>query len=144
MKLIRQLILLVLTFVVLVSSTGISVGMHLCGGELEDLSFFGAKVDCPMEQQKETVPACHKVPASGDNATDCCDDHTLVFEHSDSVQHLKAQLLTKTVDLKFVAAFKVVILRLFAPEAAVESTYAYYNPPPIARDIPVLVQSFLL
>ncbi|MFD2247753.1 HYC_CC_PP family protein [Pontibacter ruber] len=142
MKLIRQLILLVLTFVVLVSSTGMVVGMHICGGELQDLTFFGTKADCPMEQQKEKLPACHKVPAK--DKADCCDDHTLVFEHADATSDSKALLLTKALDHKFVAAFKVVILQLFAPEEAVESTYASYSPPSIARDIPVLVQSFLL
>jgi hypothetical protein len=144
MKLIRQLILLVLTFLVLVSSTGISVGMHLCGGELEDLSFFGNEVDCPMEQQKEKLPSCHKVPDSDADAKDCCHDHTLVFDHADATSDSKALLLSKALDLKFVAAFKVVILQLFAPELDLKPRYALYESPPLARDIPVLVQSFLL
>ena len=144
MKLIRRLLLLVLTFLVLVSSTGISVGMHLCGGELQDLAFFGSEADCPMEQQKTAQPACHNVPAS-DHATDnCCDDHTLVFAHADATPDTKIQLLTKALDLKFVAAFQAVILQLFAPEAALKPAYALYTSPPLARDIPVLVQAFLL
>ena len=96
-----------------------------------------------MEQQKEALPPCHQIPSSG-NDVDCCDDHNLVFEHSEASVATKAKLLTKTLDLKFVAAFKVVILKLFAPEAEQESTYALYTSPPLARDIPVLVQSFLL
>ncbi|NDK55631.1 HYC_CC_PP family protein [Pontibacter fetidus] len=144
MKLYRQILLLALTLLVFVSSTGISVGMHLCGGELRDISFFGAEADCPMEQQKEKLPACHKVPASDDKAKDCCDDHTLVFEHADATADSKALILTKPLDLKFVAAFKAVILQFFAPEADLKPTYALYESPPLARDIPVLVQSFLL
>lgn len=144
MQLIRRLILIVLTLLVLVSSSGISVGMHLCGGELRDFAFFGAAADCPMEQQQQELPDCHKVPDSDAFATDCCDDHTLVFEHEDATTDTKAQLLSKTLDLKFVAAFKVVVLQLFAPAAERASTYALYTSPPIARDIPVLVQSFLL
>jgi hypothetical protein len=144
MKLYRQVLLLALTLLVFVSSTGISVGMHLCGGELRDISFFGAEADCPMEQQKDNLPACHKVPASDGEAKDCCDDHTLVFEHADATSDSKALILTKALDLKFVAAFTAVILQLFAPEAIIASNYAFYNPPSIARDIPVLVQSFLL
>ncbi|WP_242929283.1 HYC_CC_PP family protein [Pontibacter vulgaris] len=144
MKLYRQILLLALTLLVFVSSTGISVGMHLCGGELRDIAFFGAEADCPMEQQKEKLPACHKVPASDDKAKDCCDDHTLVFEHADATSDSKALILTKALDLKFVAAFKAVILQFFAPETDLKPTYALYESPPIARDIPVLVQSFLL
>ncbi len=143
MKLFKRIILLTLALLVLVSSTGISVGMHLCGGELEDLAFFGAKADCPMEQQKETLPPCHQVPGAGDTA-DCCDDHKLVFEHSEASAATKAQLLAKTIDLKFVAAFKAVIFQFFASETSLKPAYACYEAPPLARDIPVLVQSFLL
>ncbi|MBB6613004.1 hypothetical protein H7F15_18330 [Pontibacter sp. Tf4] len=143
MKLLKRILLLTLTLLVLVSSTGISVGMHLCSGELEDLAFFGAKADCPMEQQKETLPPCHQVSSTGDTA-DCCDDHKLFFEHSEASAATEAQLLAKTLDLKFVAAFKAVILQFFALEADLKPAYAFYKAPPLARDIPVLVQSFLL
>ncbi|MBJ6120107.1 hypothetical protein JAO76_18020 [Pontibacter sp. BT310] len=142
MKLLKRILLLTLALLVLVSSTGISVGMHLCSGELEDLAFFGAKADCPMEQEKETLPPCHQVPASA--AAECCDDHTLVFEHDNATPDSKPLLLTKTLDLKFVAAFKVVILQFFTLEADPKPAYAFYEAPPLDRDIPVLVQSFLL
>ena len=41
MKLYRQVILLTLTLLVLVSSTGMAVGLHICGGALRDITFFG-------------------------------------------------------------------------------------------------------
>ena len=143
MILLKRIILLTLALLVLVSSTGISVGMHLCGGELEDLAFFGAKADCPKEQQKETLPPCHQVPGS-DDTSDCCEDHKLAFEQSEASATTKAQLLAKTLDLKFITAFKAVVLQFFASEADLKPAYAFYKAPPLARDIPVLVQSFLL
>ncbi|MER2996704.1 HYC_CC_PP family protein [Pontibacter populi] len=142
MKLYRQIVLLALTLLVFVSSTGISVGMHLCAGELQDIALFGSEADCPMEEQKDKQPACHKVPATDE--AECCDDHTLVFEHDDAASDSKSLILTKTLDLKFVAAFKAVILQFFALEADPKPAYAFYEAPPLARDIPVLVQSFLL
>lgn len=142
MKLYRQIVLLALTLLVFVSSTGISVGMHLCAGELQDIALFGAEADCPMEAEKEKTPACHKVPATDD--AECCDDHTLVFEHDDAASDSKSLILIKTLDLKFVAAFKAVIVQLFSFEADPKPAYAFYEAPPLARDIPVLVQSFLL
>lgn len=143
MKFLKQIILLTLTLLVLVSSTGISVGMHLCGGEVADLALFGEVADCPMEQQKEPLPSCHKVPVS-DSTADCCDDQTFVFDHSDATSSSKTLILSKTAEIKFIAAVKVIILQLFAPEAAPKPTYAFYESPPLARDIPVLVQAFLL
>jgi hypothetical protein len=118
--------------------------MHLCNGELQDLSFLGTAADCPMEQQKEKLPACHNLPASDDADSDCCDDHTLVFEYEDATIDINAQFLAKTLDIKFVAAFQAIILQFFASETAPKPTYALYKSPPLARDIPVLVQSFLL
>ena len=68
----------------------------------------------------------------------------MVFEHDDATSDSKALILTKTLDLKFVAAFTAVILQFFAYEADLKPAYAFYEAPPLARDIPVLVQSFLL
>jgi len=144
MKLYRQIILLTLTLLVLVSSTGMAVGMHICGGELRDVTFFGAKADCPMEQQQETLPPCHapKEKKAGDN--NCCQNHKVVVERHDAAADTKAISLQKLQDIKFLAMVKVVILRLLAPASAANATYAHYTSPPLARDIPLLVRSFLL
>ncbi|MFT2008208.1 HYC_CC_PP family protein [Pontibacter sp. 13R65] len=139
MKLLRQFMLLALTLLVLVSSTGISVGMHVCDGEVHDISLFGNAKECPMEQQQQTLPPCH-APA----ADNCCDDQTFVFEQFGDVADTKAQLLTKHLDIKFIAAIKVVLLQLFEQHIALKPAFAHYSSPPLVRDVPVLVQSFLL
>lgn len=145
MKVIRPIILLALTLLVLVSSTGISVGMHLCGGELSEISLFGGAADCPMERQKETLPPCHQVPDAAATPADCCDDHTFVLENQEMASDTKAQLLAKQLDLKFVAAaVKAILLRYYGWQETLKHAYALYASPPIARDIPVLVQSFLI
>ena len=146
MKFYRQVILLTLTLLVLVSSTGMAVGLHICGGALRDITLFGAAADCPMEQeQQQKTPPCH---ATGDHdATDdeaCCLDHEVVVERSDATSGHDTITLSKNIDIKFIAAVQAVILKLFAPEADIKPTFALYESPPIARDIPVLVQSFLL
>ncbi|MCC9136070.1 hypothetical protein ACFSKU_16485 [Pontibacter silvestris] len=140
MKLFRQIILLTLTLLVLVSSTGVSVGMHLCGGELRDITFLGKPEECPMAQKQEKLPPCHS-PKQKDNS--CCEDHKLVVERLDVASDTKFINL-HSLDIKFIAAVRVVLVQLFAPEPALKPTYALYSSPPLARDIPVLVQSFLL
>ncbi|TXK37887.1 hypothetical protein FVR03_14590 [Pontibacter qinzhouensis] len=141
MKLFRQLLVLALTLLLLVSSTGISVGMHLCEGELHDISLFGGATACPMEQQKQKLPPCH---APDTNNDDCCDDQTFVFEQVGDVADTKAQLLQKQLDIKFIATVRVVLLQLFEQQMALKPTFAHYSSPPLVRDVPVLVQSFLL
>ena len=146
MKLYRQVILLTLTLLVLVSSTGMAVGLHICGGDLRDITLFGAPADCPMElEQQQKTPPCH---ATGDHdATDdedCCLDHKVLVERSDATSGHDTITLSKTLDIKFIAAVQAVVLQLFTLEADIKPTYALYESPPLARDIPVLVQSFLL
>ncbi|GAA4438629.1 hypothetical protein GCM10023188_34280 [Pontibacter saemangeumensis] len=143
MKLYRQIILLTLTLLVLVSSTGMAVGMHICGGELRDVTFFGAEADCPMEKPAEELPPCHAPQQDADDDA-CCEDHQVLVERLDVAAKHKAISLHKLHDIKLIAAVQAVILQLFAPEAAFNPTYAFYESPPLARDIPVLVQSFLL
>ncbi|GAB3833693.1 MULTISPECIES: HYC_CC_PP family protein [Pontibacter] len=142
MKTLHRIILLTLALLVLVSSTGVTVGMHLCAGEIRDLSFYGQAEDCPMEQMKETLPPCH-IPQDTKEKS-CCEDHQFVVERLDIASDTKALALNKTLDLKFIAAVKVVILQLFALQDELKPAYALYTSPPIARDIPVLVQSFLI
>ncbi|TPE43012.1 HYC_CC_PP family protein [Pontibacter mangrovi] len=142
MNLYRRIILLTLTLLVLVSSTGMAVGMHICGGELRDVTFFGAEADCPMDVPKAELPACHA--SSQKSSDDCCKDHQVKIERHDAASDHKSVTLNKLQDIKFIAAVKVLVLQWFAPEADFKPTYALYESPPLARDIPVLVQSFLL
>ncbi|MBB6611661.1 hypothetical protein H7F15_11480 [Pontibacter sp. Tf4] len=143
MKLVKRIILLTLTLLVLVTSTGLSVGLHFCAGDIRDLSFFGNAAECPMEKQKEALPSCHK-PKAPQDKDDCCDDHQLVIERHDVATDTEALQLTKLPDFKFAAIVQAVFLQLYFPEVSLKPAYALYTSPPVVRDIPVLVQSFLL
>ncbi|AKD03956.1 hypothetical protein POKO110462_18025 [Pontibacter korlensis] len=142
MNLYRQILLLTLTLLVLVSSTGMAVGMHICGGELRDVTFFGAEAECPMEKPKEEIPPCHAPDQEADE--NCCQDHQVKVERLDVAAKDKPVSLNKLQDIKFIAAVKVLVLQWFAPEVELKPAYALYESPPLARDIPVLVQSFLI
>jgi hypothetical protein len=144
MKLYRRILLLTLTLLLLVSATGISVGLHLCGGKIHDLSFFGQAADCPMEQKQQALPPCHTSKESLNAEKQCCEQHQLVLSGVDDLAAHKTQLLTKAPDLHLLAAVQAFIRQLLAPVAAPNPAYALYASPPIARDIPVLGQSFLL
>ncbi|MBF9254931.1 hypothetical protein I2I11_16630 [Pontibacter sp. 172403-2] len=143
MKLFRQIIVLTLALLLLVSSTGLSVGMHMCGGEIQDLSFFGRAESCGMEQKQDVLPPCHQPKKKQVESKGCCENHQLVVQRLDAGADTKIAI-HKTPDVKFLAAFKAVVLQLFAPETATTPAYALYTSPPLARDIPVLVQAFLI
>ncbi|ARS34536.1 HYC_CC_PP family protein [Pontibacter actiniarum] len=145
MKLYRQILLLTLTLLVLVSSTGVAVGMHICGGEVRDVTFFGAKADCPMEQkQQKKLPPCHAAKEQKADNNACCQDHQLqVKELGDAFSH-KITTLTQYQQLQLFAVVKAVVLQFYTSQEAEAPRYALYKSPPLARNIPVLVQSFLL
>ena len=143
MKLYRQIILLTLTLLVLVSSTGMAVGMHICGGELRYITFFGAEADCPMEKEKETTPPCHAPKQAADDEA-CCEDHQVIVERLDVAAKHKVLTLNKLQDIQLLAVVKAVVLQFYTADTDLKPTYALYESPPLARDIPVLVQSFLI
>ncbi|WP_299826552.1 hypothetical protein [uncultured Pontibacter sp.] len=143
MKLYRRIILLTLTLLVLVSSTGMAVGMHICDGELRDITFFGAEADCPMEKEKEVIPPCHAPKQDADDKA-CCEDHQVIVERQDVAAKHKVLSLSKLQDLQLMAVVKAVVFQFYTSDKDLKPTYALYESPPLARDIPVLVQSFLL
>lgn len=144
MKLYRRLLLLTLTLLLLFSATGMSVGLHLCGGKVRDLSFFGQATDCPMEHHQQALPPCHAPKEDQSPGKKCCEQHQLVLNSIDQAPGTQTQLLTKAPELKILAAVQALIRHLWAPAAGPKPAYALYVSPPIARDIPLLVQSFRL
>lgn len=144
MKLYRRIILLALSLLVLVSSTGFSVGMHFCAGKISDLSFYGEASECFMEQKSQTQPPCNTYMNEEFPKGSCCEDHQLIVDQLESATETNGLVLSKTLHLKVIAAIKVVILQLFAPQEELKPAYALYISPSIARDIPVLVRSLLI
>lgn len=144
MKLYRRIILLTLTLLLLVSSTGISVGLHICGDEVQDLTFFGQQASCPMEEAQQQSPPCHQTKQSKPDQQDCCQQHQLSVAPLGEADRHQPQALVKAAELKILAAVQVFLQHYLAPAASPAPAYALYTSPPIARDIPVLVQSFLL
>ncbi|WP_224996390.1 hypothetical protein [Cesiribacter sp. SM1] len=153
MSLIRRTILLTLSLLVLMSSIGLSVGMHLCGGAIQDLALFHAAAACPMEQKQEPLP-CHKEDESsqksaGDHQTadgdmSCCQDNLVIVDGVDNAVASKASLSFKNPDLQLIAVIQTAFLFLVPQEEAPQPIHLSYASPPIVRDIPVFVQSFLI
>ncbi|MGV3502748.1 MAG: HYC_CC_PP family protein [Adhaeribacter sp.] len=144
MKLYRRILLLTLTLLLLVSSTGISVGLHVCGGKVQDLTFFGQQASCPMEEAQQPLPPCHPPKHAKPLKENCCQQHQLSVSPLEEAARHQPQALVKATDLKILAAVQVFLQHYLVPAAGATPAYALYLSPPIARDIPVLVQSFLL
>jgi len=132
-----------LSALVLLSSTSFTFGMHFCMGQLENIAFFSGAEPCEMVTQKSPCASdkhdsdCdHKITEKS-----CCEDQTVVMEgHEDLTQVTKVAV----PDFQMIAVLYAVVSFLFSATAVDHYTFNDYSPPLIERDIPVLVQSFLI
>nr|WP_236587485.1 hypothetical protein [Marivirga aurantiaca] len=121
------------------SSTSYSLNMHFCMGELDSIALFDSVKGCGMEHQK---PDCHKKQATHQlDSKSCCEDQSIEVDAQDEV------LQTTTIsvsEFQLVAVAYIVVPELFLQASAQYIPFQDYTPPLIKRDIPVLIQSFLL
>lgn len=133
-----------LSALVLLSSTSFTFGIHFCMGRLESIALLAGAEPCEMAQQK--------TPCSSDSQDldcehqevtkkGCCEDQTVVIEgHEDLTQVSKIAV----PDFQMVAVLYAVVSFIFSTTSVDHYSYNDYSSPLIERDIPVLVQSFLI
>lgn len=132
-----------MAMVMLVATTSFTMSAHFCGSELQHLSFLGQAESCEMHTRQ--IPPCQHEQEQQNRIEkqSCCKDLTVVSDLQDS---LKGSMLPKVLkpDLKFTANLSGFYLAIIAEHVPHYSKYHQYSPPLIDRDIPVLVQSFLI
>lgn len=151
-------ILLLLTFSI--TLVGYSIEFHYCGNEITDISFLGAsncvcKTDasgCKSENHKSDT-VCHK--AENSENISCCKPNathgTNGFQKEDccKTEQVNVAVDDMTESLKVTKEQMVVLISLFNPyifseTEAASTDFENYLPPLLYRDIPVMVQSFLI
>lgn len=144
-----RIVAFLLIILVLVTSVGFSVDMHFCQDDFKSFSLIGkaknchdlAKIQSTCKHHKASVEQKDSCEESGQK--DCCENRTLNLD-SDQDQQIQTVdfTLTKQVE-QFVTAFIYVFYqdKLTNEE---DIFFAHYRPPLIQKDIPVLIQSFLL
>lgn len=138
----RKISALFLPLLVLFGSTSFTINMHLCMAQIESIAFFKNAPDCDMRAKG---PACamgdHQQEGDHEDTKGCCEDLTHLIEGQDEFKEVGAVSLPK---IQFVAVLYAVVFNYFALSDVRNHTFKEYSPPIIERDIPVLVQSFLI
>jgi len=147
-----RLIALMMAFLMFFTSVGFTMDMHYCGGTLKSVSFFGKAKTChdkvsESRSAMENCPHHKKMMAEKEDCSEdknCCSNKTLHFQ-SNQDQTIQTHDFVVSKQLKqFVVAYVAIfIIRDFGLERE-SNDFAYYSPPLIPRDIPVLNQTFLL
>lgn len=132
-----------MAILILVSATGLSVHAHTCAGELHDFAFYGTAEKCPMEAVP-VKPSCHAAMEKTDKTGEpCCENHAYQLEQHENSPELTSVKIFKP-EMKLVALAYSFVLPLLQEKIADGIIPEVYQLPPIVRDIPVFVQSFLL
>lgn len=144
MKSFRSIISLSLALLMLLSTAGYGLSLHFCGGEFQEVSFFSSSKSCPIEKQ---LPPCHQKESSDHEQKElthhnCCKDQLISAEKIDlqngSIFKIDFQTVIQCIAVGIPSFFYGLI------HTPIKSFSSFYIIPLIERDIPVLVQSFLI
>lgn len=135
MKLLKTISATLLAFLVLLSSSSFIVGIHWCGGHIQDYALFTKAERCPMEKQ---LPPCHKP-----SKNTCCEDQTVVHE--------SAGFKSSINKFSFQQAWQIqpsvvpVVLAVIVPQVPPSKiSFSDYHPPTRSVDLTVDLQTFLI
>jgi hypothetical protein len=132
-KTLRTISSLLLALLVLASSTRFVVGVHLCGGRVDNVAFLEKASPCPMEQK---MPPCHHQKSS------CCDD-TLITHDAQELKNDITHLDFTAHAVPFVIQYPILIAEIIpAITDATTSSFRLYDPPPLHDDRPATLQVF--
>jgi len=95
------------------------MGMHLCGGKVNDISFLSEADGCGHNK----MPPCHRKMMSG-----CCANETLSYAGQGfAVDQTQIHLS----DITYIAVFQpaVFIAEIISPYTSTQKSLQYYDPP---------------
>ena len=150
-KRIHRITALSLALIVLVSSSGLTMDMHYCMGHLKNVNFFGKAKTChdkvrPIKNAhcKKIQKACHQkfAVSQSQKANGCCDNHSIQYD-------LDTEFIQSSFDILVGFDYQSLSInnfsaRFFESSNIVIPAFLLYKPPIPERDIPVLIQSFLI
>lgn len=136
---IRKISAFGLAAIIFITSTGFQLSAHYCSGSLKSFKLFGKAEVC--EYEKIVVKPCHMHKEMA-TKTNCCDNEDIKLDPSTYEAVALAKVI---VDHSFDFISPQHSIYEYAPHQSAHLDFiTLYRPPPIDRDIPVMVQSFLL
>jgi hypothetical protein len=142
--LIRKIAVYFMTALLFVATTNIVLSAHLCAGELINLSLYDKSHSCPCtgEQATHNGIAAHSEDLAYSGSGFCCSSLTVETELQD-IRYPASGV--KEIDFQ-VATLQLMIYAGISPqlENLHKTAFKPISLPHSDRDIPVLVQSFLL
>jgi hypothetical protein len=137
MKLLRAILSLTLASVILASSVGVTINMHLCGGYVQSTAVF-LKAESCGDMPMACSSASQKMKSGG-----CCEEKSIIVKGKETSAEI--QSVTQLHSTFELVAVILPVLYTFVNVPAVSTpAFAHYKPPLPDRDIPVLTRTFLI
>lgn len=137
MKTLKNITSFFLSLLIVLSSMSFTVNLHLCMGELESVRVISEAPACDMHSK-----SCHAPEQDNASKDDCCEDEQRILHGQDELSKAPA-FQEPQPELVAVLSLLVSYLTAGTELPLVEATEVY-SPPLLPRDIPVLIQSFLI
>lgn len=135
MNLFRTISSIAFCLLVVISSSSFMVGIHLCGGNIQDVALFTKANSCANEKK---MPPCHK-----HESTPCCEDQAIIHEgqdiKSDAFKLQLSAIPVLDIEQSFVLVSEVIPS---APFSRIK--YYNYDSPLRSTDLTVAHQLFLI
>jgi len=111
------------------------VGIHFCGGHIQDIALFTQANRCAMEKQ---LPPCHR-----HETAPCCKDENIVHD----AQNFKADVSQIHLPGIFpIAIFEpsVVLAEIIPSSVTGQQSFFNYDPPLPKQNLTIALQVFLI
>ena len=132
----------------LVSSTGISMDLHYCQGRLKGASFIGKAKTC---HDREASSSCHKKKNSCQHPNEeltqsekdaCCQNRTVHVEADDTEKNIDSYNVADQKELT--ASYTTTKIIIYQIKRSPRYSPQKYRPPPLKKNLPILLQVFRL
>jgi hypothetical protein len=134
MKATRRISILSLSLLVLFSSTSFMVGIHRCGGSVQNVALFHKAEGCAMERR----PPCHR-----QQPRNCCEDQTINYQSQDFSANATSLAISSPAAVEFTASL-IVLSEIIPSRNNTTPFYRDYDPPLPPVDRIVALQVFLI
>lgn len=140
------------------SSVGFSMDVHFCGNELKNFSFVGEAEACEMQDAQvvevkdaQVEHACCHAPKKVEKVKEICNHKEQakgVCCHNETFEMIASgEIETSKISLpqfqQMLIAVIVLVPNINIFEVVSEPiNYAFYNPPPLVKDVSILHQVF--
>lgn len=135
MKLHRSIISIAFALIVIFSGSKFTLGVHLCGGEIQNVSLFGKAAGC---DKKKKLPPCHH-----DEVAPCCQDETIMHLAQDFKSDF-VDLVLSPLPITSVVQPTVFISYIIPVVEHSRKSYFNYDPPLRSTDFNISFSVFLI